>query len=194
MCRGPGTHWIAANGGTLTSTVRPGTRSSSRPRLYRTAARKAGRSGCDPAASTSVTAASAAAPSTRSVASPGHGGSPSAARCSFRAASSLPRSGLRCGTAKQASGCDRQRRRHEAPHYPAYRTARRTGQRSGPHAAGPRPKILPDFRAIWPHQCPDPGIRSVCPVSAVRQAHEPGVPGCPGSLAWVPWCSSRGPG
>jgi hypothetical protein len=104
VCRGPGTHWIAANGGTRTSTVRPGTCCSSSPRLYRTAARRAGRSGSDPIASASVTAASVAAPSTRSVASPGHGGWPSAARCSFRAASSLVRSGPRGGTAKQASG------------------------------------------------------------------------------------------
>ncbi len=55
VCRGPGTHWMAANGGTRTSTVRPGTCCSSSPRLYRTAARSAGRKGSDPASSARVT-------------------------------------------------------------------------------------------------------------------------------------------
>src|SRR5215472_8549565 len=109
VCRGPGTHWMAANGGTRTSTVRPGTRSSSRCRLYRTAARSAGRSGGEPAASASVTAARLAAPRARSVATPGQGGWPSAARCSLTAASILAGSGPRGGTAKQASGDIRQR-------------------------------------------------------------------------------------
>ena len=100
---------MAANGGTRTSTVRPGTRCSSRPRLYRTAARSAGRSGGEPAASASVTAARLAAPSARSVASPDHGARPSAHRCSLTAASSLARSGPRGGTTKHASRPRRQR-------------------------------------------------------------------------------------
>jgi hypothetical protein len=191
VCRGPGTHWIAAKGGTRTSTVRPGTRCSSNPRLYRTAARRAGRSGSDPAASAAVTAARLAAPRTRSVASPGHGSWPSAARCSFRAAISLPRSGRRGGTAKQASG--RCRRRAVARARGIYqdgtpvagvaaasadRDVACSSWRERRRAA--RQEISSGFSAIWPHHAPDPDIRSVCQVSAGQQAHGPAAPGCPG--------------
>ncbi len=50
-------HCTAANGGTRTSTVRPGTSSASTPRLYRTAARSAARTGGKAAALAASTAA-----------------------------------------------------------------------------------------------------------------------------------------
>ena len=110
VCRGPATHWTAANGGTRTSTDRPGARSARASSRNRVAERSASRCGSAPASTAAVTASTLARPRAAGLAGPVQGGWPRAARCSLTAASRRPGSGCRTGTPENASGP----RRHPA--------------------------------------------------------------------------------